>query len=253
MPSIKFAVSDTGSGIPEKLQARLFEPFVQGSAERVRPHAGSGLGLAICRKIVSAMEGTIELVSSTPKGSRFEVIVPLRKPVSSAQDTSVQIAESSGFLPLDVQVAEDSLAQRGAGRGVVGSLHILVAEDTPANQMVVKLMLNGLGHDVTLVNNGAEAVEAFGSARFDAVFLDIQMPVMDGYTAARAIRSSGDEGRSVPIAALTAFTQDSDREKARDCGIRHFVTKPIRAKDLTRVLEDMFADTPLHSELTNES
>jgi CheY-like chemotaxis protein len=132
-------------------------------------------------------------------------------------------------------------------------LHILVAEDTPAHQMVVKLMLNGLGHDVTLVNNGAEAVEAFGSARFDAVFLDIQMPVMDGYTAARAIRSSGDEGRSVPIAALTAFTQDSDREKARDCGIRHFVTKPIRAKDLTRVLEDMFADTPLHSELTKES
>jgi signal transduction histidine kinase/ActR/RegA family two-component response regulator len=253
MPSIKFAVSDTGPGIPEKLQARLFEPFVQGSAERVRPHAGSGLGLAICRKIVSAMEGTIELVSSTPKGSRFEVIVPLRKPVSSAQDTSVQIAESSGFLPLDVQVADDSLAQRGAGRGVVAPLHILVAEDTPANQMVVKLMLNGLGHDVTLVNNGAEAVEAFGSARFDAVFLDIQMPVMDGYTAARAIRSSGHEGRSVPIAALTAFTQDSDREKARDCGIRHFVTKPIRAKDLTRVLEDMFADTPLHSELTKES
>ena len=132
-------------------------------------------------------------------------------------------------------------------------MHILVAEDTPASQMVVKLMLSGLGHDVTVVNNGAEAVEVFRSGRFDAVLLDIQMPIMDGYTAALAIRASGDVGRSVPIAALTAFTQDSDREKARDCGICHFVSKPIRAKDLTRVLGDMFAGTPLQSEVTKES
>ena len=221
-PLIKFSVSDTGPGIPENLRSQLFEPFIQGSAERLRPHAGSGLGMAISRKLLTAMAGTIELASSTPKGSRFEVKLPLRQAAVAAPDEAMEVAEPSA----------------------IRSLHILVAEDTPANQMVVRLMLSELGHEVTLVNNGAEAVEAFRSTRFDAVFLDIQMPIMDGYEAARAIRESGDAGHSVPIAALTAFTQDSDRKKIRDCGIHHFVSKPIRAKDLTRMLKEIFADGP---------
>ena len=229
-PLIKFSVSDSGPGIPEQLRAQLFEPFVQGSAERLRPHAGSGLGLAICRKLITAMEGTIELASSTPKGSRFEVSLPLRQVEGAAPREAMEIADPSAFR----------------------SLHILVAEDTPANQMVVKLMLTGMGHEITLVNDGAEAVEAFRNAHFDAVFLDIQMPIMDGYEAARAIRASGDAGRAVPIAALTAFTQDSDRQKISDCEIYHFVAKPIRAKDLTRVLKEMFADRPLQAGLAKE-
>jgi signal transduction histidine kinase/CheY-like chemotaxis protein len=228
VPHIKFAVSDTGPGIPDKLRTQLFEPFVQGSAETLRPHAGSGLGLAICRKLVMAMGGTIGLASSTPKGSCFEVLIPLRQTAAATTKKSLAIVPPS-------------TAPR--------PLHILVAEDTPANQMVVKLMLTGLGHEITLANNGAEAVEAFRSAHFDAVFLDIQMPIMDGYEAARAIRASGDAGRAVPIAALTAFTQDSDREKIRECGIYHFVSKPIRTKDLTRVLEEMFPDIPMQAEL----
>jgi protein-histidine pros-kinase len=113
-------------------------------------------------------------------------------------------------------------------------------------------MLSGLGHEVTLVNNGAEAVEAFSSAHFDAVFLDIQMPILDGYDAARAIRASGDAGRAVPIAALTAFSQDSDRKKGRDSGIFHFVSKPIRTKDLKHVLEEMFDKGPVQEDLVKE-
>jgi signal transduction histidine kinase len=227
VPMIEFLVSDTGSGISDKLRAQLFEPFIQGSAERLRPHAGSGLGLAICRKLVTAMGGSIELASSSEKGSCFKVQLPLRQAAP---------AESAEIKPI-------------TGPSALGSLHILVAEDTPANQMVIKLMLGGLGHQVTLVNNGAEAVEAFGSTHFDAVFLDIQMPIMDGYEAARTIRASGEAGRAVPIAALTAFTQDSDRKKASDCEIHHFVPKPIRAKDLTRVLEEMFAGEGLQADL----
>jgi len=232
VPQIKLSVTDTGPGIPDTLRAQLFEPFIQGSAERLRPHAGSGLGLAICRKLITAMGGTIGLASSTPKGSCFQVLIPLRQTAAAAPGEPIRIAPPSA---------------------AVRSLRILVAEDTPANQMVVKLMLSGLGHEVTLVNNGAEAVEAFRSAHFDVVFLDIQMPIMDGYEAARAIRASGDAGRAVPIAALTAFTQDSDRKKVKECEIYHFVSKPIRAKDLKRVLGDMFADPPLQAELAKES
>jgi CheY-like chemotaxis protein len=230
-PLIKFSVSDTGPGISDKLRAQLFEPFTQGSTERLQPHAGSGLGLAICRKLVTAMGGTIELASSTPKGSRFEVVLPLRQSAPAVPGESLEIAEPCA----------------------VRSLHILVAEDTPASQMVVRLMLSGLGHETTVVNNGAEAVEAFSRAHFDAVFLDIQMPIMDGYEAARAIRASGDAGRTVPIAALTAFTQDSDRKKVRDSGICHFVSKPIRAKDLKRVLGEMFAEEPVQEDLAKKS
>ena len=226
-PLIKFLVSDTGPGISGKLREQLFEPFIQGSAERLRPHAGSGLGLAICRKLVTAMGGSIELASSTEKGSCFQVLLPMR-----------QAAPAAPGEPM-----------AAPGPSAVGSLRILVAEDTPANQMVIQLMLSGLGHEVILVNNGAEAVEAFRSTHFDAVFLDIQMPIMDGYEAARTIRASGEAGRAVPIAALTAFTQDSDRQKVRDCEIHHFVPKPIRAKDLTRVLEQMFSGEPLQADL----
>jgi len=220
IPMIQFRVSDSGPGISAELRAHIFDPFRQGSAERLRPHAGAGLGLAICRKLVMAMGGRIELVPDVAKGACFLVELPLRLVEQKPQGITTTSTETPAFRPL----------------------RILVAEDTPANQLVVQLMLRGQGHEVTVVENGAEAVEAFRGTLFDVVLLDLQMPVMDGYEAARQIRLLGNEGRTVPIAALTAFTQDSDRSKAAECGISHFLSKPIRAKDVAKLLETMLAE-----------
>ena len=209
-PMVRIQVSDTGPGIPEDMRAHLFEPFVQGSAERLRPHAGAGLGLAICRKLANAMGGNIELMPSAAKGACFLVTLPLRQAEPNLD----------GRLPTDVIQSASC------------PLKVLVAEDTPANQLVIQLMLRGQGHEVTVVNNGAEAVKAFRSALFEVVLLDIQMPVMDGYEASRQIRLSGDSGQKVPIAALTAFTQDSDRKKAAECGISHFLSKDRKSTRL---------------------
>ncbi len=214
-PLIRFAVADTGPGIPEDLREQIFEPFKQGSAERLRPHAGSGLGLAICRKLAAAMGGAVELLPDTGQGACFTISLPLRQVEATSEvSPAVSSAPSAGL-----------------------SLHILVAEDTPANQLVIRLILQGMGHTVTLAGNGLDAVNAFGSERFDVVFLDIQMPVMDGYEAAKQIRSSGSAGQAVPIVALTAFTQNSDRDKARESGVNHFLSKPIRAKDISLLLQ----------------
>ena len=229
-PLIRFSVSDTGPGISEELRLHMFEPFRQGTAERLRPHAGSGLGLAICRKLVMAMGGSIELMPGTGKGACFQILLPMRAGAPAVRSQSEAIAAPSAVRPL----------------------RILVAEDTPANQIVIQFMLIGLGHNVTMANNGAEAVEAFQSAHFDAVLLDIQMPIKDGYQAAREIRVMGDAGRGVPIVALTAFTQDSDRNKASECGINYFLSKPIRARDISRLFETMLTNGYLHETLNTE-
>ena len=212
---LRFSVSDTGPGISPEMREVIFEPFTQGVAERLRPHAGSGLGLAICRRLAHAMNGDVELAAAQGDGACFVLSLPLR------------VAPAAGL----VRVVERSSDSRGGG------LCILVAEDTPANQLVVQMILQGMGHSVTMTSNGLEAVQAFAAAPFDLVILDIQMPVMDGYEAARHIRAAGTAGQAVPIIALTAFTQNSDREKAHACGVTDFVSKPIRARDVRAMLD----------------
>jgi CheY-like chemotaxis protein len=212
---IRFSVADSGPGISQEMRDQIFEPFTQGVAERLRPHAGSGLGLAICRRLAQAMEGTIQLVDTYGEGACFMLTLPLKAVTEAAE----------------VPVVERLSGPRGNG------LRILVAEDTPANQLVIQMILQGMGHTVTLASNGLEAVEAFALAPFDLVILDIQMPVMDGYEAARRVRASGPAGQAVPIVALTAFTQNSDREKAQASGVTDFVSKPIRARDIKAMLE----------------
>jgi CheY-like chemotaxis protein len=159
------------------------------------------------------MGGDVVLAPATGRGACFVTTIPLR--AAGAQDDARDAAPATSRS---------------------GPLAILVAEDTPTNQLVIRLMLEGLGHRVSLVANGAEAVDAFAGESFDLVLLDIQMPVMDGFEAARRIRAAGARGGAIPILALTAFTQPSDRDEAARCGIDGFLSKPVRQKDLAEAL-----------------
>jgi len=212
---LKFSVADTGPGIPPELREQIFEPFKQGAADRLRPHAGSGLGLAICKRLAAAMNGSLELRADYFGGACFVLALPLQTPESEIEGGVIELIK-----PIKNK-----------------SLNILVAEDTPANQLVIQLMLEGMGHTVRLVENGQLAVEAWRAGDFEVVFLDIQMPVMDGYEAARTIRGFGTTGSTVPIFALTAFTQNSDRVRALESGITDFLSKPIRARDINQLLQ----------------
>src|SRR5262245_553663 len=215
---VSFAVTDTGQGVPESMHESIFEPFAQTSAGRLSPHKGTGLGLAICRRLADKMGGTIAIRSAEGWGSTFTFSVPLT-------------AGATPFAP--------GPTTSGAG----ASLRVLVAEDTPTNQVVIRLMLERLGHSVVVVNDGAEAVRAFSREPFDLVFLDLQMPVMDGYEAARAIRTAscahGPGTRPVPIVALSAFSQPSDRQKALEHGMAAYLDKPIQSTDVARLIASL--------------
>jgi signal transduction histidine kinase/ActR/RegA family two-component response regulator len=214
---VSFAVIDTGPGVPAHLRDRIFQPFEQTPAGQLSPHKGTGLGLAICRRLADRMGGTIALESAEGRGSTFTFSIPLIRGA---------IAEPPS----------------PAGPARAGApLRVLVAEDTLTSQTVIRLMLERLGHRVAVANDGAEAVRAFSREPFDLVFLDLQMPVMDGYEAAQAIlaewqRARGPEARPMPIVAISAFTQPSDRRKALEHGMVDYLAKPIKSDDVARII-----------------
>lgn len=216
-PTIRFEVSDSGPGIAAEFRAKVFEPFNQVRRHRLTPHAGSGLGLSICSKLAQTMGGSVTLAEKSGPGALFVLELPLRL----------------------VEVRPAVSASSGSAPGALAPLRILVAEDTAANQLVIRLFLQRLGHTVSMVWNGKEALDAFLAGTFDVVFLDIQMPVMNGFEAVSAIRASGPSGSSVPIVALTAFAKGSDRDEARACGFSGFLAKPIRAADVERILGEV--------------
>src|SRR5262245_39382166 len=158
---LRFDVTDTGIGIAATKRDRLFQPFSQVDASLTRRFGGSGLGLAICRKLVERMGGQISVTSEPHQGSTFWFVLPLQLAEGKPQ-TSAEIA-------VDVSVR---------------SLRVLLAEDNPANQMVLTALLEKLGHRPLLVANGQEALAAAEKQKFDLILLDVQMPEMDGPEAA---------------------------------------------------------------------
>ena len=202
--------------IAPEVQGRLFQPFEQGDLRLARRKGGTGLGLAICKRLVDLMEGEIGVVSNLGQGSTFWFELPFGRAVDHG-DRSRIVPEAR------------TLVRR--------SLRILVAEDTPANQIVARAMLEKLGHRVQVVSDGGEAVAAARNGAFDLILMDVQMPVMDGYEATRRIRSLGTPVAAIPIVALTAFAQPSDREKAIAVGMSDHISKPIRVDELDAAIE----------------
>ena len=190
---LRFEVTDTGIGIPASTQTTLFERFVQADSSTTREFGGTGLGLAICKQLVALMGGKIGVVSAPGQGSTFWFTVTA--PAAEDEETL-----ESAQADIDVPMCPSPC-------------RILVAEDNPVNQKVVRAFLETAGHELNIVNNGAEALAAVQSSRFDLILMDIQMPIMDGVTATKAIRALTGPQRNIPIIALTANAMAGDKEK----------------------------------------
>jgi PAS domain S-box-containing protein len=211
---VTIAVHDTGIGIPAAVLPSLFDPFTQGDASTTRRYGGSGLGLAITHRIIDVMGGEIDVESVVGAGTRFVV--------------SVDLAEGK-LEPERVEVAAIDLSP-------TRRLRILVAEDDPVNQMVIERMLERLGHDTTVVSEGAQAVAAALRSDYDVVLMDVQMPGVDGVDAMRRIRGELPAARQPQIVALTANALDGDRERLIAQGMDDYLSKPVQLAALRDML-----------------
>ena len=228
-------VSDTGIGMTEEQQARLFTPFVQADASTTRRFGGTGLGLAIARGLSQQMGGTITVTSSVGRGSTFSLDLPLRAAVAAPAADAVPLPQSDADGPRPVP-------------GVDQPLRVLLAEDNAVNQLIAQATLEREGAVVTVVGDGAQAVDAALSGQYDAVLMDCQMPVMDGLEATRWIRmvesgslalAGGDHPGlhpRLPIIAMTASATLSDRSACLQVGMDDLLPKPWTAQQLTDLL-----------------
>ena len=216
---LRFTVTDTGIGIAAEDQERLMSPFEQGDASTTRRFGGTGLGLAISRDLAELMGGTITFTSKQNVGTTFVVELPY--------------APGAAPEPCTVPVASPH-APRTGGR-------VLLAEDTPVNQLVARAMLEKSGWTVEIVENGQQALNALARDTFDVVILDCQMPVLDGFSAARAIRDMPLPASAVPILAMTASALPEDRKRCLDAGMDEYLTKPISRAALDLALERVLA------------
>lgn len=222
--SYQFRVKDTGIGMSKEFMAHLFEPFEREQTATVSGIQGTGLGLAITKNLVDMMHGTITVNSEVGKGSEFVVSFSFR--VKDAPEAIVPEAEK----------AEEEVP---SAQFLIGK-KILLVEDNELNQEIAKTVLEGAGLVIDTAGDGTEAVAAMKAAQagtYDLILMDIQMPVMDGYEAARAIRAMEDPAKAgIPIVAMTANAFEEDRQRAVDAGMNDHVPKPI---DVPRLIETL--------------
>jgi CheY-like chemotaxis protein len=201
---LTMAVADTGCGIAADRMAQIFNSFEQADVGTTRRYGGTGLGLSISRKLAELMGGTLSVQSVYGEGSTFVLSLPMT------------VVEKATIQPARPVETEGSLAGRS----------ILAADDHEVNRRILQLLLEPHGCHLTLVENGAEAVDVASTQRFDAILMDMQMPVMDGLEATRRIRAGAMNG-ATPVIALTANALDLHRAAWEAAGVQGFLTKPI--------------------------
>ncbi len=218
---IRFDVEDTGIGIEPEKQELIFEKFMQVDGGNTRSHKGTGLGLAITKRLAELLDGKLSLTSEVGKGSVFSLVIP----------ANVDVGAQSSFDKYKTET--DSDPDSDINKGYKFSGRVLVAEDSPTNQTLINLLLERLGLEVTLVEDGKNAVDKVLSQTFDLIFMDMQMPNMNGYDATEALRKNG---VTTPIVALTAHAMKGDKEKCISAGCDDYLSKPINRKKLVQMI-----------------
>jgi CheY-like chemotaxis protein len=212
---LAFSVEDTGVGIGGDLMKDLFKPLTTGDASFTRQQGGLGMGLAISRSLARLMGGELSCQSQPGRGSVFTLRAPFQLPEQQAPEEAAQ--GENAYPELE-------------------GMRVLVAEDNLINQMIAEEILATVGIEVTVVNNGLEALEILRDQAFDLVLMDIQMPEMDGLTATARIRTDG-RYAGMPILAMTANSLPEHREESLRSGMNDHLTKPINPQELFEALK----------------
>ena len=232
---LNFSVTDTGIGIKPEKQKLIFQEFSQVDDSSARKAGGTGLGLAISKKLLDMMEGTLAVESDFGKGSTFKVSLIL--PIAS----SIEASEANkDYVESDKNITFNATA--------------LLVEDTVTNQFVMTSILEGAGCKVEIANNGKEASEMIEKGnKYDIIFMDCHMPVMDGYEATSFIRKTEDPSKQNIIIALTASALKGDKEKCLDAGMDDYIIKPAKRNEIIRVMEKWNLPTISETDLNNQS
>lgn len=227
---IRFTVQDTGIGIAKESLEKIFEAFGMNNSSNSRGHGGAGIGLAVCRKVMDLLGGTISVRSEEGIGSRFTITLPVGHP--------------SPLLEPDAAISSEDGVERPDFSGY--GIRALVVDDNLVNQKVIARMLGLIGVETEVASNGRECLEITSRSYFPLIFMDIQMPEMDGFEAVSRIRDS-EEGHKQDsyIVACTAFDLPGDRERCLASGMNDFVSKPVQVKSLIRVIQDFISETKL--------
>jgi signal transduction histidine kinase/CheY-like chemotaxis protein len=219
MVRLEFSVSDTGIGISREDRERIFAPFTQADASTTRNYGGTGLGLAISSKLVELMQGQIWVESNPEQGSTFCFTVCLNI--------------RHGADPEAPEAAEAAVAHAPKR-----ALRVLVVEDTVTGQKLAEYLLAKRGHIAEIARDGRQAVEMISRGKYDAVLMDVQMPVMDGFQATAAVRALPDPAKArLPIIAMTAHALKGDAERCLEAGMDAYISKPIRQEELIELIE----------------
>lgn len=238
-----FEVSDTGNGISEDAQKRLFQRFSQADSSISRTHGGTGLGLAICKELTVLMGGSIEVQSEPGCGSTFRVRLPLN--VLRQTLPEAPAAHTKEIDPF-------AIAAEASNR----PLRVLLAEDQAVNVKLMKAIAHRLGYRMRVAGNGIEAIKSLREEEFDLVLMDVQMPEMDGILATKVIRSADAEWQHVPIIALTAHAMEGNRDTYYRAGMNGFVSKPVNIAALIQEIDRVIAgdnDTPVTPEYQSDT
>lgn len=250
---VRFAVKDTGIGIPLAAQSKVFESFTQADNSTSRRYGGTGLGTTISRELVELMGGQLGLRSEVGVGSTFWFELMLKKPAAVAQIASAptlalpesamaavsNASVSAGTVVTAVKTEPVMLADADNNAAAAEPYRVLVAEDNPVNRNVIQKLLERAGHSCHLVDNGEEALDAMELHQFDAVILDMNMPVMNGAEATRAMRVLAGLGRHMPIIMLSADVTADTKGEALAAGVDRFLPKPIQINVLLEQLNEL--------------
>jgi len=226
-PFIRFDVEDTGIGVPEDKQEKIFDTFVQADSSTSREFGGTGLGLTITKRLAELLGGQLTMTSEVGKSSVFSLTIP-----TGVNITKQPFLDGQNMVS-HIEAGEDEIKQ------VKFSGRILVAEDVRTNQILIKSLLKRLNLQVTIAEDGKEALQQALTEQYDLIFMDIEMPNMNGYEATKAIR---EEGLKTPIIALTAYAMKGDDDKCFAAGCDEYISKPIEHKKLIQILNKYLSE-----------